>query len=143
MTNSSIPEYVTRVHESFDQQTVMATMGAQLTEVTAGTVTIELPYNRELCQQHGFLHAGIVTTIVDSACGYAAYTLMPAEAEVLTVEFKVNFMVPAKGERFVAQGRVIRAGRTLTITQGDVWAILDGERKHIAMMQATVMTIRP
>lgn len=143
MTNSSVPDYVTRIRESFDKQTIMTTIGAELTEVTAGTVTIELPYNRDLCQQHGFLHAGIVTTIVDSACGYAAYTLMPADAEVLTVEFKANFMVPAKGERFVAQGRVIRAGRTLTIAQGDVWAILNGEQKHIVMMQATIMAVRP
>lgn len=136
-------DFEERIRRSFEQQTFMHTMGAELTEVAAGTVTIELPFRADLCQQHGFIHAGAITTIIDTACGYAAYTMMPAEAEVLTVEFKTNFMAPAVGERFVARGRVVRSGRTLTITQGDVFAVSDGQERHIVAMQATMMAVRP
>lgn len=136
-------EAADRVWRSFASQTFMKVLGAELTEVKAGEVAIELPFSPELCQQHGFLHAGVVTTLIDTACGYAAYTQIPLDMEILSVEFKVNFMAPAVGERLSAYGRVIRSGRTLTITQGDVFAHAEGKKKHIAAMQATMMAVRP
>ncbi len=131
-----------RVRASFDRQAAMATIGARLVRVTAGEVTIELPFRPDLTQQHGFLHAGIVTAIVDTACGYAAYSLMPEDAAVLTVEYKVNFLAPAAGERLVATGRVVKAGQTITVCAGDVVAIAGGQEKLIATMQATMMTMK-
>ncbi len=131
-----------RVYASFERQTVMATFGARLTHIAAGEVTIELPFRDDLTQQHGFLHAGVVTTVVDSACGYAALSLMPEDAAVLSVEYKVNFLAPATGQYFRAHGRVIKAGQTLTVCTGDVIAV-DGEKtKLVATMQATMMTLR-
>lgn len=118
-------------------------MGAELIHVAEGEVDITLPYRKDLSQQHGFLHAGAVTTIIDTACGYAALTQMPEGSEVVTVEFKVNFMAPAVGDIFVAKARVIRAGKTLTVTQGDVYAITNETKKekHIATMQATMFCV--
>src|SRR5262249_27704428 len=102
---------------------------------------IELNYREDLTQQHGYLHAGVITTIVDSACGFAAYTLMPADSGVLTVEYKVNFTAPARGARFLASGRVVKPGRTLTVCAGEVLAIDGDEQKLIAMIQATMMRL--
>lgn len=126
---------------SFAHQRVMTTIGAELTSVAPGEVTIALPFRDDLTQQHGYLHAAMVTAIVDSACGYAAATLMPAESAVLTTEYKVNFLAPAAGRRFVAYGRVIKPGRTLVITSGDVIAETEAGPKHVATMLATMMTI--
>jgi uncharacterized protein (TIGR00369 family) len=109
------PAFEARVRASFARQGVMTTIGARLTRVAAGAVEIELPFRSDLTQQHGFVHAGVITTIADSACGYAAFSLMPAEASVLTVEYKVNLLAPARGDRFVARGRVVKPGRTLTV----------------------------
>lgn len=120
----------------------MLTIGAELLSIEAGKVQIKLPYNKKLTQQHGYLHAGIVTTIVDSACGYAAYTLMPAESNVLTIEFKSNFLAPAIGDYFIATGQVVRAGRTITVCQGDVVAYTGDTEKQVSLMQATIMTIK-
>ena len=120
----------------------MKTVGAQLTSVEPGQVTIEWPYSPSLTQQHGFLHAGVVAAVADSACGYAALTLMPAEVAVLSVEFKVNLMKPAAGDRFRAIGKVIRAGRTLTVCAAEVHAYLEGKEAVIAIMQATMMAVR-
>ena len=128
-----------RIHANFQKQTVMRTIGASLTHVEAGQVTVEMPFRDDLCQQHGFIHAGIITTLVDTACGYAAYTLMPPESDVLAVEFKVNFMSPAVGERFIARAAVKKAGRTLTVCTGDVFALRDGQEKLIVAMQATMI----
>jgi len=129
------------VRASFARQTVMTTIGARLARVAPGEVHIELGFREDLCQQHGFLHAGIVTAIADSACGYAALSLMPADAAVLTVEFKVNLLAPARGERLIARGRVTRAGRTLTVATADVVAVTgDGERP-VAVMLATLMAL--
>ncbi|GIV95447.1 MAG: thioesterase superfamily protein [Herpetosiphonaceae bacterium] len=136
------PHFETRVRASFARQKVMGTIGARLSSVLPGEVTIELPVQESLTQQHGFVHAGIVTTIVDSACGYAAFSLMPADAAVLTVEYKVNFLSPAVGDVLIARGRVTKAGRTLTICSGDVFAVAEGREKLIATMLATIMTIR-
>lgn len=135
------PHFDERVRASFQQQTVMAAIGAPVRSVTPGAVEIELPYRADLCQQDGFLHAGIVTTIVDSACGYAAYTLMPAGARVLSVEFKINFLAPAVGDSFIARGKVARAGRTVTVCTGEVAAVSQDSERVIALMQATMMAV--
>jgi len=131
------------VSGSFAQQPIMNLIGARLSLVEPGVVEITLPYRADLAQQHGYLHAGVVTTIADSACGYAAYSLMPAGSEVLSVEFKVNLLRPAKGETFVARADVIKAGRTLTVVRADVFSIAaNGDRELVATMQGTMMCLR-
>jgi uncharacterized protein (TIGR00369 family) len=134
-------DYERRTRESFAKQGAMAYLGATLTVVEPGRVEIELPFRDELSQQHGFFHAGIVATVADSAGGYAAYTLFPADAGVLTVEFKVNLMAPADGERVVACGRVIRSGRTITVAQFDVHVEKAGRMTHCATGLQTIMRI--
>ena len=136
------PACESRVRASFARQSVMTLLGASLERVAPGEVDIRLRFRADLTQQHGFLHAGVTTTIADSACGYAAFTLMPPAAAVLTVEFKVNLMAPAAGETFLARGRVVRAGRTLTICSGDVFALEGKDEKHVLTMLATVMTVQ-
>jgi uncharacterized protein (TIGR00369 family) len=133
---------VERVRASFARQGAMATLGADLAAVAAGHVAIELPIEPRLSQQNGFLHAGVVVAALDSACGYAALTLMPAESEVLSVEFKVNLLAPASGDRLVAEGAVVRAGRTLTVCRGDAYAEQEAERVHVATMLATMVRRR-
>jgi uncharacterized protein (TIGR00369 family) len=137
------PDYATRVRASFDRQQAMALLGAQMTTVAPGVVEIALPFRAELTQQHGFVHAGIITAIADSACGYAALTLMPADVGVLTVEFKVNLLNPAAGARFVARGQVVKPGRTITVCTGEVVAEReDGTARPVAIIQATMMVVR-
>jgi uncharacterized protein (TIGR00369 family) len=136
------PEFEVRVRSSFARQAVMSTIGARLMRVAPGEVDIELPFRHELTQQHGFLHAGVVSMIVDSACGYAALTLMPPGTAVLTTEYKVNLVAPAAGEVVIARGRVLKAGRTLTVAKGDAFAVKGGEEKLVATMLATLMTVR-
>ena len=136
------PAYDSRVRASFERQAMMKTLGAVLERVAPGAVDIGLPFRADLTQQHGFLHAGVTTTIADSACGYAAFSLMPPAAAVLTVEFKVNLMAPAAGETFVARGRVVKAGRTLTTCSADVFAVDGRDEKHVLTMLATVMTVQ-
>ncbi len=134
--------YEARVRDSFARQAFMTMLGAQLTRVAPGEVVIELPYREDLTQQHGFLHAGAVTSVVDSACGYAALTLMAPGSAVLSVEFKVNLTAPAAGTRFQAIGRVLRAGRTLTVCTGEMHALRDdGTESVVAVMQATMMAL--
>lgn len=130
-----------RVRASFARQRVMGTIGAVLTRVDPGAVEIALPYRVELTQQHGFIHAGIVATILDSACGYAAFSLMPADVAVLTVEYKINLLRPAKGDRLVARARVVRSGKTLTVCTGDVIAQTGGSENVVATMLATLMAV--
>ena len=137
----SDPGFETRVRDSFSRQGIMKTIGARLLAVTPGEVRIELPWSEAVTQQHGFVHAGILSTIADNACGYAAYTLMPANSEVLGVENKINFLAPAKGERFVSIGRVIKAGRTLTVCSGEVWACDGGRETLVAVMQTTMISL--
>jgi uncharacterized protein (TIGR00369 family) len=132
-----------RVRASFEKQALMRSFGAKLETVTPGLVEISLPFRDDLTQQHGFLHAAVVTAIVDSACGYAALTMMDPGVEVLSVEFKVNLLAPAAGDRFVAVGRVLRAGRTLTVCSGEVHAEHGGARKLICVMQATMIAAKP
>ena len=122
------PAFATRIRASFVRQKVMELIGAVLARVEPGRVEIELPFRDDLTQQHGFFHAGIVGTIADSAGGYAAYTLMPAEASVLSVEYKMNLLSPADGERLVASGQVLRPGRTLTVCDLEVVVVKDGTR---------------
>ena len=119
----------------------MGTMGARIVSVTPGEVLIELPWREDLAQQHGVLHAGAVATIADSACGYAALSLMPAGSAVMSVEFKVNLLAPGRGERFLAIGRVRRAGRTLTICEGTVKAVDGAEEREVAIMTATMIRL--
>ncbi|HSD52109.1 MAG TPA: PaaI family thioesterase [Candidatus Methylomirabilis sp.] len=139
---SQDPELERRVRGSFARQRVMQTIGASMTRVSPGAVEIDLPFREDLTQQHGFLHAGIVSTIADSACGYAAYSLMPADAAVLTVEYKVNFLSPAQGDRMVARARVTKHGRTVTVSTCDVFAVADGRERIIATMLGTLMTVQ-
>src|SRR6185369_4556960 len=137
------PLFATQVRNSFERQTAMSSIGAQLLIVEPGKVEIALPYRSDLTQQHGYLHAGIITTIADTACGYAAYTLMPSGSEVLSVEFKVNLLRPAKGERFVAVANVLKPGRTLTVVRADVFGVSESdERELIATMLATMICLQ-
>ena len=133
------PDFERRVRENFGRQQVMNLIGAQLTRVEPGAVDIVLPYRQDLTQQDGYIHAGILTTVADSACGYAAFTLMPAGAAVLSVEFKVNLLRPAAGETFMAEARVVKAGKTLTVTSCDVSGRVAGETKLVATMLATMI----
>ena len=128
-----------RIRASFDHQQVMQLLNARLAKVFPGEVHIELPYDPKLTQQHGYLHAGIITTIVDSACGYAAYSLMPADASVLSVEFKINLLRPAAGEYFLGIGKVVKSGRTLTVCSGEMHAFNQAESQVVALMQATMI----
>ena len=135
------PEFERLVRESFERQQVMRTLSARLTSIAPGEVGIELPYRKALTQQHGFLHAGIVTAVLDSACGYAAFTLMPLGAGVLSVEFKVNLLAPAKGDVLIARGRVLRAGRTISVCQADGIMRSGSHETPVATMLATIMTV--
>ncbi len=132
-----------KVRESFGRQALMATIGAELVSVMPGAVEIRLPFHQKLTQQDGFLHAGVVTSILDSACGYAALSVAPENAEVLSVEFKVNLLSPAVGEFFAARAQDKRAGRTLTVCTADGFALNKGNEKLIATMQATIMNMIP
>lgn len=132
-------DFETRVRSSFAKQNAMALVGATLLRVAPGEVDIELPFRHDLTQQHGFVHAGIITTIADSACGYAAFTLMPDDAEVMSVEFKINLMRPAAGDRFIARASVLKGGQTLTVTRADVFAVTGDRETLIAAMQATMI----
>ena len=132
-------EYESRVRASFARQQAMQLIGARLSRVEPGAVTIVLPYREDLTQQTGHIHAGIITAIADSACGYAAYTLMPAGSEVLSVEFKVNLLRPAAGEEFIAEAKVLKAGRTLTVTRCDVYSQVADEARMVATMLATMI----
>lgn len=120
----------------------MSTLGARVDRVAPGEVDIILPIRAEISQQHGFVHAGAIASIADSACGYAALTLLDSDSGVLAVEFKINLMAPGAGETLVARGRVIKSGRTLSICQADVVALKDGAEQNVAVMIATIMNVR-
>ena len=139
----SNPAFEAEVRSSFARQTAMSTIGAQLRRVEPGIVEIAIPYRSDLTQQNGFMHAGIITTIADTACGYASYTLMPVNSDVLSVEFKMNLLRPAKGSSFIAAAEVLKPGRTLTVVRADVFASNEGsERELIATMLATMICLR-
>ena len=134
-------DYEAKVRNSFAKQTAMQTLGAIIGSVEPGEVEIEMSYRADLAQQHGFIHGGIVTAIVDSACGYAALSLSGPETAVLTLEYKVNFVAPAKGQRFLARGQVVRPGATVSVCKGDVLAYDGGEEKLVATMLSTMMLL--
>ena len=133
--------YKERVIESFNRQEVMKTIKASIVAVYPGEVELEFPYQLNLTQQHGFIHAGIVATVLDSACGYAAFSLMPENAAVLTIEFKVNLLSPAKGERFRSVGKVKKAGKNITVTEGELFSHSDDGQKLVATMLGTIMSV--
>lgn len=130
-----------RIAASFGKQGLMSTLGATLDRVASGSVMIRMPFSPAISQQHGFAHAGSIATIVDSACGYAALTLMPEDKAVLTSEFKINLLAPALGTHFEATGTVLRAGRRVHVVQGEAWALQGESRKQVAVMLATMMVI--
>ena len=135
------PHFKEEVSASFAKLALMHTIGARLVRVSPGEVEIELPFRDDLTQQHGFMAAAVVTAILDVACGYAAMSLMPPGATVLTVEFKVNLLSPARGECFIARGRIVRSGRKISVCAGDVLAVSGTKEKPVATMLATMMTI--
>jgi uncharacterized protein (TIGR00369 family) len=138
----SNPLFAEDIRQSFASQSIMHLIGAELQLVEPGLVEITVAYRKELTQQHGYLHAGVVTTIADSAAGYAAYSLMPAGSEVLSVEFKVNLLRPAKGVAFLARAEVIKPGKTLTVVRADVFGISEtGSRELVATLQGTMFCI--
>jgi uncharacterized protein (TIGR00369 family) len=142
MTEPRNPRFEQAVRDSFAAQQLMATIGARLIRVSAGEIEIRVPFRRDLTQQHGFLHAGVVTSALDSACGYAALSLAEEGVGVLSVEFKTNLLAPAKGEELVARGRVLRAGRSIAVCQAEATMIADGAETSVAIMLATIMTVR-
>lgn len=133
--------FAARVKASFAKQQAMALIGAELARVEAGRIEIHLPFRPEVCQQHGYIHGGIVVMIADSASGYAAMSLVPADTSVLSVQHSTNFLAPAEGERLEAHGHVVKSGRTLTIAEAEVYAIRDGHRHLCAKMTQTVMNM--
>lgn len=135
------PAYAERVRESFARQGAMALIGAELSRLDPGECEIRLPYRPELSQQHGYFHGGIIGTIADSAGGYAAFTLMPADSSVLTVEYKMNLLAPGDGEALIARGRVLKSGRSLVVVQVDVTAMHAGRETHCATSLQTLMTM--
>ena len=135
------PDFRERVQASFDRQGLMRTLGASILDIAPGAVDIALPASPSISQQHGFIHAGALAAIADNAAGYAALSLMPPGAGVLTTEFKINLVAPASGERILARGRIVRAGRTLTLAQSEVFAENAGREKLVALLTATLMTI--
>ena len=137
----SFAGYAARARDSFARQGAMALIGAQIVDVRPGYCAIALAPRREISQQHGYVHAGIIGAIADSAGGYAGYTLFPEDSSVLTVEFKLNLLAPAAGERLIAEGYVVKPGRTLAITRGEVHAEQGGRRQLVALMQQTLMVM--
>lgn len=135
------PDYAARVRDSFSRQGAMALIGAELSRLGPGACEIRLPYRPELAQQHGYFHGGIIGTIADSAGGYAAFTLMPADSSVLTVEYKMNLLAPGDGEALMARGRVLKAGRSLVVVQVDVAVLKAGRETHCATSLQTLMTM--
>jgi uncharacterized protein (TIGR00369 family) len=136
------PNYDERVRSSFARQRVMQTLGVEIARLAPGEIELTMPYGLAYTQQHGFTHAGIITTALDSACGYAAFSLMPADAAVLTVEFKTNFIAPAKGERFVFRANVVKPGRTLTVCDARAFALgRSAEELLVATMTGTLMAL--
>ncbi len=135
------PDFERRVRASFARQGIMSHIGATMAAVGPGCCEIRLPYAENLSQQHGFFHGGVVATIADSAAGYAGFSLMPMDAGVLTVEFKINLVAPADGEALIARGRVVRPGRTLTVSHAEVSVVKGGTERVCAILQQTLITI--
>lgn len=141
MFEPSNPQFAEQARSSFNKQNFSNTIGLEIESVEPGKVILGLPFHEKLTQQHGFIHAGVTTTGMDNACGYAAFTLMPTQSGVLTVEFKTNLLAPAQGERFTYEAEVVKPGRTLTYVEAKAYAHSGQERKLIASMSATMMCI--
>lgn len=139
---SGIEDFRDRITASFGKQKVMTTIGAVLTRIEHASIEIEMPFDEKLTQQHGILHAGIISAGLDTACGYAAYTVTDPDASILTIEFKVNLLSPGRGERFLFRGDVTKPGSTIIVADGRAYAIGDGPAKLIASMTGTMMVIR-
>ena len=137
----STADYKEKIIKSFNRQRVMETLNASILSIHPGEIELEFPYQSNLTQQHGFIHAGIVSTLLDSACGYAAFSLMPENAAVLTIEFKINLLSPAKEERFRAVGKVKKPGKNITVTQGELFSHTNEGEKLVATMVATIMSV--
>jgi uncharacterized protein (TIGR00369 family) len=135
------PAFQARIQASFDKQGLMMSLGARIVLVAPGMVEIDLPVSPAVSQQHGFVHAGALAAIADTAAGYAALSLMPQGVGVLTAEFKINLLAPAKGNRVLARARVIKAGRTLTLSQTEVFSVTTGQEKLVALLTATLMAV--
>ena len=142
MAEEDSGDFGERIRQSFSRQRIMETIGAELTRIEHGTVEIELDFDPKLTQQHGFLHAGIVATALDSACGYAAYTVIDADASILTIEFKINLMSPGRENRFLFRGEVTKPGSNIIVADGRAYALRDGPAKLIASMTGTMMVVR-
>jgi uncharacterized protein (TIGR00369 family) len=142
MTEPPNPLFEQVVKNSFEAQQLMATIGAELVRIAPGEIDIRVPFRPDLTQQHGFLHAGTLASAMDSACGYAALSLMPEGVGVLSIEFKTNLLAPAKGDELIARGRVIRSGSTITVCQAEASMLTDGQETPVATMLATIMAIR-
>jgi uncharacterized protein (TIGR00369 family) len=142
MSEPKNPNFEQVVRNSFAAQRFMATIGARLTRVVPGETEIRVSFRADLTQQHGFLHAGVVAAALDSACGYAALSLMPEGVGVLTIEFKTNLLAPARGNELIARAHVMRAGRTITVCQGEAVMFSEGTEKSVAAILATIMTVR-
>jgi uncharacterized protein (TIGR00369 family) len=136
------PDFESAIRESFASQSLMATLGISIERIAPGEVDLRLPYSPAACQQNGYMHAGAIASVADSANGYAAYSLAPAGTDVLAVEFKINLLAPAQGSQFLARGRVLRAGRTLAVCQADVFATGGAESLLVATMLSTII-VRP
>ena len=136
------PRFAERVAQSFALQGAMQTLGARLQQVKPGAVDIVFDWAAALTQQHGFVHAGMLSTALDSACGYAAFSLMPPDASVLTIEFKTNLLAPARGDRFRVEGRVLKPGRTITVCEGRAFAVSGAEEKIVATIGCTLMCVQ-
>ena len=139
----SDPGYEPRVRASFARQPFMTLLGAEITGLGPGTCAVTLPYRPELTQQHGFLHAGVVATLADNACGFASYTAAAADQSILTVEYKLNLVSPGVGAALAARGRIVKPGRRLVIAQADVYALKDGREKLVATSLSTLMLLNP
>lgn len=135
------PNYEQRVRDSFSRQGAMRSMQISIEDIGLGVITLRLPHQQDYTQQHGFMHAGVVSTAMDSACGYAAFTLMNDDAAVLAVEFKADFFAPAQGEYFLMQASVVKSGKTISVSKCDAFAIEGDTKKHIAQMTATIMAV--
>jgi uncharacterized protein (TIGR00369 family) len=130
-----------RVRTSFARQTAMATLGIEIVDLKPGEIELRMPYAIAYTQQHGFVHAGIITTALDTACGYAAFSLMPDDAAVLTVEFKTNLVAPARGDHFLFRARVLKPGRTITVCDAQAFAVEEGKERLVATMTGTLMAL--
>jgi uncharacterized protein (TIGR00369 family) len=135
------PQYRSRVEASFNQQQVMKTLGVKIESLQPGEIELMMPYGIAYTQQHGFMHAGIIATVLDNACGYAAFSLMPDDVAILTVEFKTNLLAPARGERFLFRGKVVKPDRTITVCEAQAFAVGGGEEKLVATMTGTLMAL--